>query len=152
MGLFPPFKGKEAGIYLHRKAEGKWSTIKALELPFAHRCEFVQHNGTPRLIAVAVSEYKENPDDWSQPGITLLVSPGDKSKNGWEAKIIDRGITRNHGMTRTVINGRDTLCVSGVEGVFSVDHGEGSQWQVKPIFEKEVSEVTFIDLDGDGGQ
>ena len=38
MGLFPPFIGGEAGLYLHQKADGEWKTEKAMALPFAHRC------------------------------------------------------------------------------------------------------------------
>jgi hypothetical protein len=152
MGLFPPFKGKTAGIYLHQKSGSDWKTVKALELPFAHRCEFISHRGNHCLIAAAVSKYKEDPADWSRPGIVQVVSLGDGPEPAWQSEIIDTGITRNHGMTKTEINGHETICVSGAEGIFSIVPGQEDQWNVNSIFEKEVSEMTFIDLDGDGNR
>ena len=152
MGLFPPFKGKKAGLYLHQKTPNGWITGKAMELPFAHRCEFISHSGTHFLVAAAVSKYKEDPEDWSRPGEVHLVTLGDSPEEPWQSVVIDSGITRNHGMTRTEINGNETICISGAEGIFSIVPGQGDQWNVKSIFEKEVSEMTFIDLDGDGNR
>jgi hypothetical protein len=44
----------------------------------------------------------------------------------------------------------ERLCVSGAEGIFSIEHSPGGSFELIPLFEKEVSELTFIDLDGDG--
>ena len=53
-------------------------------------------------------------------------------------------------MSRIRIDGKETLCLSGQEGIFYLDQVSGDDWVLQPMFEKEVSEMTFIDLDGDG--
>ncbi len=152
MGLFPPFIGQEAGLYLHGKTGNGWETFKIAKLPFAHRCEFVEHGGGYSLVAATVSKHKENPGDWSRPGEVFLFTPGEDVTRPWGKERIDSGITRNHGMTRTILDGKDTICISGAEGIFGIIPGDRQRWAVKKVFDKEVSEMTFIDLDGDGNQ
>ncbi|KPL15349.1 MAG: hypothetical protein AMS23_01590 [Bacteroides sp. SM1_62] len=150
MGLFPPFVGGEAGLFLHRRTNRDWHTTRALHLPFAHRCEILNRDGKNFLFAATVSTYKENPQDWSNPGELHLIKLDDTTGASWESRVIDNSITRNHGMTRTRINGHETICISGREGIFYLEQDAGGDWRIKSLFEKEVSEMTFIDLDGDG--
>ncbi len=150
MGLFPPFIGGEAGLFMHRKLNGGWETTRALHLPFAHRCEILNRAGKNFLFAATVSTYKENPQDWSNPGELHLIGLDDTPGATWESRVIDKSVTRNHGMTRTRINGNETICVSGKEGIFFLEKRPGEDWNLQPMFKREVSEMTFIDLDGDG--
>jgi hypothetical protein len=150
MGLFPPFLGQEAGLFLHQKGPRGWKTIRVLDLPFAHRCEFIQYNDQTFLVAATVSRHKENPADWSNPGEIHVIRWGEPVTGNWKSQVIDSGITRNHGMTRTVIEGTESVCISGAEGIFAIRPSGEKQWELVPVFEKEVSEMTFIDLDGDG--
>ena len=53
-------------------------------------------------------------------------------------------------MTRTRINGQETICISGKEGIFFLEQKPGEDWALQPLFDREVSEMSFIDLDGDG--
>jgi hypothetical protein len=150
MGLFPPFIGGEAGLYLHQKNGSAWQTEKALSFPFAHRCEIVSSGGEDFLVAAKVSSYKENPPDWSRPGELHVIALKDFGLTPWNSLVIDQGITRNHGMIKAPVGGKDVLFVSGAQGVFSVEPIQDGQWEVKNIFANEVSEVNFMDLDGDG--
>lgn len=149
MGLFPPFIGMEAGLYLHQRTSGGWKTEKAMDLPFAHRCEFVSKGSQVYLVAATVSKFKENPPDWSQPGELHLI-PIEGNSIPWTSEVINSGITRNHGMLKARMGGVESIFVSGAEGIFSITPGEKEGWKIDPVFEKEVSEMTFIDLDGDG--
>ena len=150
MGLFPPFIGGEAGLFLHRRINGDWQTNRALHLPWAHRCEILNREGKNYLFAATVSTYKEDPKDWSNPGELHLIELGQNPGDRWTSRVIPGNITKNHGMTRTRINGMETLCISGKEGLFYLEQRSGDDWVLQPMFEKEVSEMTFIDLDGDG--
>ncbi len=149
MGLFPPFIGGEAGLFLHEKINDKWKTSKAMDLPFAHRCEFVSHNNQNFLVVATVSRFKDNPADWSRAGEIHMI-PVDGQETPWESLVIQRGITRNHGMTKAIIYGKEKLFVSGEEGIFSITPTPENNWILTPVFEREVSEMTFIDLDKDG--
>jgi hypothetical protein len=150
MGLFPPFLGAEAGLFMHQKSGNEWVTKKAMALPFAHRCDIIHRNGKNYLFAVSVSKHKENPADWSNPGEMYLIRFDEKTGMPQTPELLDKSITRNHGMLRTHMNGVETLCVSGVEGIFYFEQQPGDKWVIKPLFNKEVSEFGLIDLDGDG--
>ena len=150
MGLFPPFIGQEAGLYLHRLSGKGWLTERTMDLPFAHRCEFLQQEGGSKLVAATVSKLKENPSDWSRPGEVHLISLAKDLSQPWESVVIDSGITRNHGMAKASFGGDELLFVSGDKGIFSIQARPDRSWEMNSVFEKEVSEMTFIDLDGDG--
>jgi hypothetical protein len=150
MGLFPPFLGTKAGLYFHRKTEHGWKTRRALELPFAHRCEFLPGSEFPILIAATVSRHKENPADWSMPGEVYAIQMDQDLNREWNSSLIDASVTRNHGMVKARINGMQRLCVSGQEGILAIGLSENGSWNLEQLFKKEVSEMTFIDLDGDG--
>lgn len=152
MGLFPPFIGFEAGLFLHRKSNRGWETVKAMELPFAHRCEFISHGGDPYLVAATVSKLKENPADWSRPGEVHVISLKENPLPPWNSTVVDKEVFRNHGMIKTVLQGTETLFFSGEQGIFSVTPGEDGRWEITSVFNREVSEMTFMDLDGDGKQ
>ena len=149
MGLFPPFIGAEAGVFMHRRSGDKWETQKVMDLPFAHRSEILHRNGKNYMFAASVSKYKENPGDWSKPGEMYLIRLEDDIKLPLKPEMIDNTLTRNHGMLRTQINGEETVCMSGVDGIFYFEQQPGDKWVKKSLFEKEVSEFFFIDLDGD---
>lgn len=150
MGLFPPFIGKDAGLFLHQKREDRWISSRALDLPFAHRCEFLPSLGKNILIAASVSKFKENPGDWSKPGELYALSLEGDPSGPWKADVIDSSLFRNHGMGRYMVDGHECLCVSGEQGIFSIELSPGGIPELKSLFEKEVSEMTFIDMDGDG--
>lgn len=149
-GLFPPFIGREAGLYLHRRMNRGWVTTRALDLPFAHRCEFLHSNGSTWLIAATVSAYKEDPADWSRPGELHAIPLENDPELTWTSRIIDTGITRNHGMTRAILDGVETVCISGAEGIFNISYRGEGKWNLEPLFDSEVSELALLDLDGDG--
>jgi hypothetical protein len=150
MGLFPPFIGREAGLYLHEYSSRGWKTTKAMDLPFAHRCEFIRMDGEVYLVAASVSRHKEDPPDWSQAGDLHIISMNRQHGLHWKSEVLTDRIIRNHGMTRSHIDGVDTLCISGAEGIFKISQDNEGLWALEPVFDREVSEMSFIDLDGDG--
>lgn len=150
MGLFPPFIGGEAGLFLHEFKSGQWKTIRAMDLPFAHRCEILREGKQNFLFAASVSRYKENPSDWSLPGELHLIDLDRQSGAPWESGILEQLVTRNHGMSRARISGKETLCISGAEGIFYLERESSGTWVLRPVFDGEVSEMCFVDLDGDG--
>lgn len=151
MGLFPPFQGKDAGVYRHTRAANSWKVERVLHLPFAHRCEILQKNNINYLFVSTVSRNKQVPTDWSEPGEVFFSVLADPSRPVWEAEKVMGDIFRNHGMLKTSIDGKEVICISGAEGIFSLypDDHDG-EVKVIRLFDKEVSEFTFVDLDGDG--
>jgi hypothetical protein len=149
MEFFPPYNGRDTGIYLHTRMDMTWESGKALKLPFAHRCATLSVDGKPYLVIASISKDKMNAGDWSQPGEIHIVDLEHCEYRKWKSEVIDSGIFRNHGMCKTRINGSEVICVSGEQGIYYVEK-EREGWRVNQLFFKAVSEMAFIDLDGDG--
>lgn len=149
MGLFPPFIGEDAGIWLHSRMETNWESGMAFSLPFAHRCEAITAGGKHYLIAASVSRHKEDPADWSQPGEIHVLDLENCEYKKWKSDLIDNTIIRNHGMIKGMQEGREVVYVSGEQGIFSIGMEQG-EWKLHRVFEGETSEFSFIDIDGDG--
>lgn len=149
MGLFPPFIGAEAGIFMHEKTNEGWKTTKALDLPFAHRCEIISEGGNNYLFAASVSKHKENPADWSKPGEIHVCCIDEEIQLPLQTEIIDEAIIRNHGLLKITKHGKEILYFSGAEGIFYFEL-ENKKWIKKQLFDREVSEFALVDLDGDG--
>lgn len=150
MGLFPPFIGKEAGIYFHEKEDENWKSKKVISLPFSHRCEILTYNGENHLFIATVSSHKENPGDWSKPGELYHLIIEREGYDNWQPELILNNLFRNHGMNKCVIGHMEVVCISGAEGIFSINQGEKGNWEVTQLFDREVSEFSFFDLDNDG--
>ena len=149
MGLFPPFVGMEAGVFMHRRCGESWETTKAMALPFAHRCDILVKDGVSYLFAASCSKFKAEPADWAQSG-ELYVLPLDPATGlPGEPELVYDKIWRHHGMLKAVVNGSETLLFSGAEGIFYMER-ENGKWAVRQLFDHEVSEFGLIDLDGDG--
>jgi hypothetical protein len=149
MGLFPSFKGLNAGVYRHTLINGSWVTEKIFSLPFAHRCEIINIDGKNHLFIATVSKHKSDPSDWSLPGELHHIMIDNIENLHGEPQIIINNLFKNHGMIKTKIEGRESVCVSGVEGIFAIQSRKGN-WEVIQLFDKEVSEFSFFDFDNDG--
>lgn len=150
MGLFPPFIGFDAGIYFHSLHNGSWDTQKVVSLPFAHRCEILTYNGENHLFIASVSQHKENPADWSKPGELHHAVIGNSGQSEWPTDIILNNLFRNHGMSKTMIKEKEVICISGAEGIYAIQPGDKNKWEISRLFDHEVSEFSFFDLDNDG--
>jgi hypothetical protein len=150
MSLFPPFIGFEAGIYFHRKKNENWEAQKVISLPFAHRCEILTYKGENHLFIATVSRHKENPSDWSNPGELHHATIPDNESGHWPTEIILNNLFRNHGMAKSVIRNIEVICISGAEGIFAIQPGAKNKWEITQLFDHEVSEFSFFDLDNDG--
>ncbi len=152
--FFPVFQSEGAGVVLSEWVDGQWRTRRVFDLPFIHRFEVISVEGRNFVLAAALCENKAFRDDWSKPGALYVAEiPSDLSRQ-WPLKQIMTGITRNHGMCRSRLKGRDVVLVTGAEGVFAVRVPERVQegWVIDHLMPQEVSEAVAFDLDGDGNE
>jgi hypothetical protein len=150
MGLFPPFISREAGVMLHSLTSGQWHTKKIFDIPFAHRCEVFNYKDVNYLFIASASKFKKNPEDWSLPGELHIVPLEELVRGNSQSDPFIDDITRNHGMLKTVIEGTEAICISGAEGIVAITPDEDSKWISKKLFDNEVSEFAFLDMDSDG--
>lgn len=152
MGLYPPFIGRDAGLFLHEKKDTEkndWRTQKLTSLPFAHRLEFMEADNRLFLLVATVAEDKDSPEDWSKPGSVFAADVTEGIDQDFMLEPLASGITRNHGMSRAHWEGKDVVLVSGANGVHAI-YRTGGNWVQELLMDREVSEVCLEDLDGDG--
>jgi hypothetical protein len=150
MGCFVGYKFQTGSIY-RISPDQQAVAEKIIELPFAHRIDFVNRGGTRFLIAATLAADKRDPADWSKPG-TLYAShvPGAPGER-WELTPVLEGIHRNHGLLTARLMGRRSVLVSGAEGLFAADLDSGTaDWGFQQVLGQEVSEMAVSDIDGDG--
>lgn len=149
MGLFPPFVGLEAGVFMHKRTPDGWETSRIMHLPFAHRCDILNRDGHNYVFAASCSKFKENPLDWSQSGELYVIPLDDATGFPGTPELVYNAIFRHHGMLKAVVDGKQTILFSGAEGIFSLDLVDG-KWMTACLFDHEVSEFGLLDFDGDG--
>ena len=150
MGCFVGYKFQTGGIYRISPDQGR-AAEKIIDLPFAHRIDFVRRGETRFLIAATLAADKRDPADWSMPG-TLYASrvPAGPAEN-WKLTPVLEGIHRNHGLLSTRFMGRRSVLVSGTEGLFAADLDSGGEdWAFQRVLGQEISEMAVSDIDGDG--
>jgi hypothetical protein len=153
MGCFVGYKFQTAGVYRISAEDPASTAEKIIDLPFAHRIDFVSRGGNRFLIAATLAADKSDPADWSRPG-TLYASrvpraPGES----WELTPVLEGIHRNHGLLVARFMDRRSVLISGAEGLFAADlDSDGTDWAFRQVLSQEISEMAVSDIDGDGAE
>ena len=149
MGMFPPYNGRDAGIYLHTRMGTNWESGKALSLPFAFRCEILDTGGKPYLVVATLSQDENEAGEGPVPGELHVIELQHCEIRKWKSTVVEGSIIGNHCMVRSRLEGREVIYIAGQQGIFCLDRN-GDDWVLKQVFYGEVREMAFIDLDGDG--
>jgi len=132
-------------------SDAPWNKRVLVELPFLHRISLFHSEMGSYLIAATLAGSKDFQEDWSRPGAVYAGHVPDNSGDDWSLDLVFEGISRNHGMTVAPWQGRQTLFVSGQEGMFALRPGQRfSQWEINHLLRHDVSDMSVFDLDGDG--
>ena len=145
---------KTACLVRTSRRDGRWVTERFLDLPFLHRFCLANVKGTRFAVISTLARDKENREDWSRPGSTYVMRLPDGADRPGDLVPLISGITRNHGMFKGRHRGREVVMVSGGEGLFEIripEHPDG-KWEYERLLDREVSDMTVFDLDGDGAE
>jgi hypothetical protein len=152
MGCFVGYKFQTGGVY-RIGPEPENAAEKIIDLPFAHRIDFVDRGGSRFLIAATLAADKSDPADWSKPGCLYAARVPRAAGESWELAPVLEGLHRNHGLLVARFMGRRSVLVSGSEGLFAADlDSEGKDWSFQQVLSQEVSEIAVSDIDGDGAE
>lgn len=152
-GFYPVFQSEGAGVvYVSRNSDGNWQKRRVLDLPFVHRIEVVTVAGDSYLVASALAESKDSPEDWSSPGATYVGIIPDNPEDGLEMSKVLSGIHKNHGLHVTELKGKEMVLITGQEGVFAliIPDNHSTDWESRKLIGHEVSDISVMDLDLDG--
>jgi hypothetical protein len=146
-----------AGVYA-AQLSGLSTPVRLFDLPFLHRLHSYSTSEGIRLVAATIAQTKRNRDDWDRPG-AVYVADIDAAAVFRDPPVDDvplplrpvlPELRRNHGL----LVQEDRLYISGAEGTFRAALPQDTRelWHFEPVFDGEISELVFIDLDGDGAE
>jgi hypothetical protein len=154
-GLHPNFVTKDAGVSLYTAEKGvgePWERHRVADFPYIHRIALVTANGAKTVLAATLCGEKKDKDDWTSPGAVYAVQL-QNSRPPFEVRTVSilDGLRKNHGMFVQRRNGRETVFVSGEEGLFTISVPlEKGEWIIEKILDEPISELAVFDLDDDG--
>ena len=153
--MYSPNDSKDAEIVIvSPKASGGWSVETLVKVPFVHRFDVLSVGEKHYLIASTIKSGHEYMEDWSSPGQVLVAELPQEASScaGLSLTVIKEGLLRNHGYCRQENSDGDYSVISADNGVFSVmpPNKDNSEWEVKLLLDEPVSDIDFVDFDGDG--
>lgn len=148
----PTFQAKESKVVHGIYKNGAWVITPVITIPYLHRFDVIEHQGSLFFVGATLCEDKESKEDWSKPGKVYIAELGEDLTKPYELQTVLTGITKNHGFCRATWKGRPAFLVSGVEGVFAVypPSAVGGVWETDQLLSHEVSDMAVCDFDNDG--
>ncbi|MDR0439606.1 MAG: hypothetical protein LBI59_01270, partial [Candidatus Accumulibacter sp.] len=121
-----------------------------LHLPYIHRFDLLTVGGRHWFIAGTITTRKATRDDWSSPGKIWVGEY--KGVEPLSVSVLKDGIVQNHGYSRLERDGVMRGLITGREGAFEVTPplAPDGQWTVRQFMDWPISDITAIDIDGDG--
>lgn len=149
--FYKGFQSRESCIVKVEQKDGVWTQTEVAKLPFIHRFCTLEIGGETYLLCCLLCADKASKEDWSQPGRVVVAKLPSDGKLAHFQTVLD-GIHKNHGLYKGTLHGEPVILVTGVEGLFKLSPPSDSSqpWKVEAILDREISDCTVIDLDGDG--
>jgi len=151
--MYSPNDSEEAEIVLvERKQQGEWDVRSFMDIPFVHRFDILRSEDKLYFIGATIKSGHRFKDDWTSPGNvwgglldTDLHTPPQLTE-------CLGGLTHNHGFCKRTYPYGEYVVVSADEGVFAIfpPTTQNKQWTSKQLLDTPVSDIGFIDFDGDG--
>ena len=149
--FFRMFQWEEAKVvHVRPLPSGGYAVTDILQLPYIHRFDLLTVGDRHYFIACTLATTKDSKEDWSNPG---KIWVGEYTGVGaLEIRVLKDGISKNHGYSRLTQDGVMRGLVTGEEGAFEVTPPQraGDEWTVKQIMDWPISDISAIDIDGDG--
>ena len=147
--FYKGFQSKEARLVQASRGRAGWQTKVLKVLPYLHRSGVVHTQDGPYVVASTLCTHRENADDWSHPG-KIQVARIPQGEEEIQFRVIQEGVTKNHGFWQGRLDGEEVTLIGGSEGLFRVRPPKGSgDWQGDKLLDREISDCAAADLDGD---
>jgi len=137
-------------VHVRPTGAGTYDVKDILPLPYVHRFDLLTVNGRNYFIACTLARKKKTAADWANPGSIWV---GEYTSNGLVGlRVLKEGLTKNHGYSRQEIGGVMRGWVTCEEGAFEVTPptAPGTDWTVRQFMDWPISDISAIDIDGDG--
>ena len=148
--FYKGFQSEKAQLVRAVKKDGSWQTEVLKVLPYLHRSGVVHCADGDYVVASTLCTHRDSATDWSHPG-KIQVAKLPEAGEEISFRVIQEGVTKNHGFWQGRLDGEEVTLIGGSEGLFRVRPPKnGGDWTVDKILEREISDCAVADLDGDG--
>ncbi len=137
-------------VHVRPLSSGGYEVTDILHLPYIHRFDLLTVGDRHYFIGCTLSTGKATREDWSNPG---QIWVGEYTGVGpLKISVLKDGLTKNHGYSRLTQNGVTSALVTCEQGAFEVTPPAtpDGQWSVKQFMDWPISDISAIDIDGDG--
>ena len=149
--FFRMFQWEEAKVvHVRPLADGGYDVADILALPYIHRFDLLSVDGRHYFIGCTLATSKSAKDDWSDPG---KIWVGEFTGRGpLHVSVLKDGLSKNHGYSRLMRDGLPCGLVTCEQGAFEVTPpaAAGAHWSVEQFMDWPISDISAIDIDGDG--
>ena len=149
--FFKMFQWEEAKVvHVRPLATGGYAVRDILQLPYIHRFDLLTVGERHYFIGCTLATTKDSKEDWSNPGkIWVGEFRGD---GALEVSVLKDGLSKNHGYSRLTHKGKTSSLVTCEQGAFEVTppQSPGADWTVRQFMDWPISDISAIDIDGDG--
>jgi len=128
--------------------DGEWVIETVVKLPYLHRFDVWDVDGGIYFIGATIADLKASKDDWSHSGTIYYAKLPEVPTEGLDLKVLKKGLYKNHGYIRHMVDGKPRGTFGCDQGVFEVIPNKDGEWQVNHLMEGKISEVAWCDLDG----
>lgn len=151
--FFKGFNAKEGRLVkASPDGRGGWTVEPFMAYPYLHRFDVIPVEGRAFLVACNLCSDKAFREDWSHPGAVSIGELVNGVEPPQKMEPLITGLTKNHGFYRGTHDGRPVLLIGSMAGVDEISiprHADGA-WSHRRLLEREISDATFVDIDGDG--
>jgi hypothetical protein len=130
--------------------DGEWVIETVIKLPYLHRFDVWDVDGEIYVVGATIADIKTAKDDWSHSGTIYYGKLPEVPTEGLDLKVLKKGLFKNHGYTRHMVDGKPRGTFGCDQGVFEVIPSKNEEWQVNQLMEGNISEVAWCDIDSDG--
>lgn len=157
--FYSPNDSANASIVIAYPSKNGWTVKSLAVLPFVHRFTILSTSDAQYLVAATLKSAHAFQDDWSCPGRILVAKlPGiEELKTGTnmlQFTPIKSELLKNHGFFKDCSDGMQRAIFGAQNGIYRVTPPQTvhDQWLVEQILAEPTSDMTLIDLDGDGAR
>lgn len=139
-------------VWVRPDGKGGYAVKTMAVLPYLHRFDFLERDGSVYLIACTVAAHKKELADWSRPGAVHVAKLPADLNNGLRLTTLRNDFFKNHGYAHIEWNGNQAGFVTCHNGafVFTPPTASGSSWTIEQLMDEHISDADMIDIDGDG--
>ena len=148
---YPGFNAKDSKIVWGKYTSNGWVIKDFISIPYLHRFDILESEGRTFFLGATSCNSRKDRNDWSDPGKVWVCEMPKTCDEQVSLRPIKDFLLKNHGYWRGSWGGVQAgfvTCDSGIY-VFSPP-GKNRDWDITQILAGQISDVTCIDLDGDG--